>query len=246
MINFMVANMRKDHKKYNQVNVETMLKSQIENSMECGWKPRDIVVLANFEFKFMEVETTLWEEPNNHCWTGSKMFGLSYLFDNAGRFNIEGEVVWSHDLDCWENHPIDGIKFEDVGIATYSNRKFNGGSIFWKYSAKDIVTVIDYLLSAGEEKEEPTINRVLKSEKFGKRVTVVDNTYNVGCSGFVKRYNRSKKPIRVLHFNPMNKISWETHALDRNQLGEKAIGERLEKLVRKYYPYLATELSKVT
>jgi hypothetical protein len=244
MINFMVANVRKEHKKYNQTNVDVMLKSQIENSLDCGWHEDDIIILANFDFEFMGVKTIKWK-GNKHCWTGSKMFGVDYLFRNSVRFGVEGQAVWAHDLDCWENHPIDDVIFEDVGIATYSNAKYNGGSVFWKYSAMDIISIIEFLLSEGAEREEPTINRVLKSKKFRDRVTVVDNTYNVGCSGFVKRYNRSTKPIKVLHFNPMNKISWETHALDRNGLGASAISERLEALVRRYYPHLATELATV-
>ena len=247
MINFMVANMRDNHKKYGFDKIEVMLKSQIENSIEVGWNVDDFIILANFEFEFMGVKTILWD-ANDYCWTGSKMFALKHIIENNDLFNTKGHIIWSHDLDCWENYPITigASDFKDVGIATYSNAKYNGGSIFWKYSACDIIDVIDFLLTEGkgQEKEEPTINRVLKSNKFKDRVTVIDNTYNVGCSGFVKRYNRSEKPIKVLHFNPMNKISWETHGLDRNGLGEVAVSSRLELLLRRYYPGLATELSK--
>ncbi len=243
MINFMVANARKGHHKYGQESVETILKAQIENSLDLEWNPDSILILANFDFEFMGVKTVKWQ-PNKHCWTGSKMFGVDHIFSNKNEFRLAGEIIWSHDLDCWENNQIDcPPDIKDVGITTYSTSKFNGGSIFWRYSARDIVNVIEFLLSEGEEKEEPTINRVLKSKKFRDRVTVVDNTYNVGCSGFVKRYNRSEKPVKVLHFNPMNKISWETHGLDRNRLGEIAVSERLENLLRKYYPNLAKELS---
>jgi hypothetical protein len=239
----MVANVRKDHKKYNLENVGVMLSAQIENSIELGWDPSEICIYANFDFEFMGVKTTRWV-PNKHCWTGSKMFAVYDYFSNFCKpFEVD-EILWAHDLDCWENHSFETPEFADVGIATYSNSKFNGGSLFWRYRALDMIRVIDFLLSEGAEKEEPTINRVLKSKKFRDRVTVVDNTYNVGCSGFVKRYNRSEKPIKVLHFNPMNKISWETHALDRNGLGESAISTRLENLVRRYYPDVATELSQ--
>ncbi|MCD6436629.1 MAG: hypothetical protein J7L15_09665, partial [Clostridiales bacterium] len=74
-------------------------------------------------------------------------------------------------------------------------------------------------------------------------VTNINNTFNVGCSGYVKRWNRSIKPIRVCHFHPYNKIAWETHTLDRSGLGLISVSDRLEKLLRKYYPDLAKELS---
>ena len=64
----------------------------------------------------------------------------------------------------------------------------------------------------------------------------------MGCSGFVKRYERAEKPIKVLHFHPTNRIAWETHALDRNQIGEIPISSQLENLLRKHYD-LATELA---
>ena len=60
----------------------------------------------------------------------------------------------------------------------------------------------------------------------------------------VPRYQRSIKPIRVCHFHPYNRIAWETHALDRNGIGEKGISDRLEQIIRKYYPDIATELSE--
>ena len=67
----------------------------------------------------------------------------------------------------------------------------------------------------------------------------------MGCSGFVVRLARSEKPIKVCHFHPYNRLSWETHALDRNQINEIAVTVRLEKLIRKYYPFLATELQMI-
>ena len=239
MINFMVANANKKDKRYTIEKITTLLSAQIENSIEMGWNQCDIMILSNFDFEFMQVKT-LRIDLNKHCYTGSKMFGL-YDFMMHGAI-FEGEVVWSHDLDCWQNVPFSTPDFKDVGIAQYSNKKFNGGSVFWKDSSKDIVLEIIEALKE-EEREEPTLNRVLKSDKYKDRVTVLNNTYNVGCSGFVKRYERSIKPIRVCHFHPYNRIAWETHALDRNGIGEVAVTIRLERLLRKYYPNLQVEIT---
>ena len=95
-----------------------------------------------------------------------------------------------------------------------------------------------------EKKEEPTINSVLKSKELRKRVSIINRSFNVGCSGYVVRWMDSIKPLRVCHFHPHNKMAWETHTLDRNGLDEKGITDRLENLLRNYYPDLATELSK--
>ncbi len=239
MKNFIIAN--QSHKnRYKFENIEILIKAQIENSLDLGWQINDIILLANFDYEFMGVKST--NIPlNNKCLTGSKMFGMKYLFDN----DMVDDIIWAHDLDAWQNVSFSCPDFKDVGITTYSTSKYNGGSIFWRKSAKDIVDkILDEINGNKENKEEPTLNKILKSEEYKNRVTNVNNTFNVGCSGYVKRWNRSIKPIRVCHFHPYNKTAWETHGLDRNGLDVKGVSDRLENILRKYYPNLSQELSK--
>jgi len=240
MINFMVANANKKNSRYTLEKTTTFLNAQIENSIECGWKPKDICILANFDYTFMDVSTKNISDLPDICLTGSKMFGLNWFVKN---WSLNDEVVWSHDLDAWQNAPFDEPEIKDVGIARYSNDKFNGGSVFWKMpSSQDIIQrITQVLVDEKAAKEEPTLNKILKTE-FKERITVVDNTFNVGCSGYVVRLSRSEKPLKVCHFHPYNRIAWETHALDRNQINEIGATVRLERLLRKYYPKLATQL----
>ena len=240
MKNFMVANVNKS-KRYNLDSLELLIKAQIDNSLELGWDPDDIILLANFDYEFKGVKS-LVTDLNKICLTGSKIFGMKYMFDNG---LIGDEIVWAHDLDAWQNVTFECPEIKDVGITCYSTSKFNGGSIFWNKGARDIIDEIVRIISEDKEnKEEPTLNKVLKSKKFKDRVTIVNRTYNVGCSGYVVRWTDSIKPLRVCHFHPYNNIAWETHALDRNGLDVKGITDRLESLLRRYYPSLATELSK--
>lgn len=233
----LAANLTKG--RYKAENIHTLLNAQIENSIALGWKPQDIILLSNFDYEFMFVKS-INISLNTTCLTGSKMFGMKYIFDN----NMADDVIWAHDLDAWQNVPFYCPEFLEVGIACYSNAKYNGGSIFWRKSAKDIVDkIVSEIEGNKENKEEPTLNRVLQSREYRDRVTCLNNTFNVGCSGYVKRWERSIKPIRVCHFHPYNHTAWETHALDRNGLDCKGISERLERLLRKYYPELARELS---
>ena len=102
--------------------------------------------------------------------------------------------------------------------------------------------ICDNITEQGAEKEEPTLNKVLKMSDYKDRVTLLDNTYNVGCSGFVKRYNRSEKPIRVCHLHPYNKIAWDTHVQDRNSIGEISMSVRLERLLRRWFKIFGKEL----
>lgn len=241
MKNFMVANINKEsNSRYSFDNLDVLLKAQVDNSLDLGWNIDDIILIANFDYEFMGVKS-IKTKLNTTCLTGSKMFSIKWLFENT---DID-EVIFAHDLDCWQNVWFSEPEFADVGIARYSSKKFNGGSLFWRRSALDIVNlVVETIIDKGEVREEPTLNKILKSNEYTDRVTVVNNTFNVGCSGFVKRYNRSIKPIHVCHFHPYNTIAWETHALDRNKIDEVAITVRLERLLRKYYPLLATSVAK--
>ena len=239
MKNFMVANFI-PNKKHSFDDTNIILKVQINNSLELGWDANDIILLTNFDYKFMGIEA-ITKNMNEYCLTGSKMFGMKYLFDN----DLVDDVIWAHDLDAWQNAHFDCPDFKDVGASQYSRPKFNGGSIFWKKSSKDIVyRIIDEIVKNKENKEEPTLNKIFKSKEYKNRVTVLNNTFNVGCSGYVERWYRSDKPVRVCHFHPTNKIAWETHRLDRNGIGFQGISDRLESLLRRYYPNIATELSE--
>ena len=232
MKNLLSANIVNDDDRSQQI--KQLLKAQVHNSLSVGWDRKDIIIIANFDFEYMGVHSVN-VELNKTCLTGTKLFATKYVFEN----NLhKGRVVWSHDLDAWQNHWFIEPHIKDVGATYYSRPKFNGGSIFWRSSAIDILLeAIDIILNNQEAKEEPTLNDLFKN-KYKDRVTVTDNTFNVGCSGFVERYMRSEKPIRVAHFHPYNRIAWETHRLDRNGIGVKAVDFRLENIIRKYYPDL--------
>ena len=126
---FMVANKNEKSPRYKTGRIELLLKAQIHNSLEVGWKPTDIALLSNFDFEYMGVGARK-KVLNDFCFTGSKLFALSQFLGNNG--NAE-EIVWAKDLDCWQDVWFDCPEIEgDVGASEYSNPKFNGGSIFWK------------------------------------------------------------------------------------------------------------------
>ncbi len=244
MKRLMVANKQKNSKsRYSFDRTEISLKAQIDNMLELGWEPKDIILLTNFDFEFMGIKAELIK-LNDFCLTGSKLWGLKWLFDND---RVDG-IIYAADLDCWQNAWFDCPEFEgDVGASQYSNPKFNGGSIFWKPTSKDIVDEIVEILTKEKAKvEEPALNKIFKSEKYKDRISVLNYTYNVGCSGFAPRYEKSLKPIRVCHFHPQNSVAWEIHGLDRDGVGGIAVTIRLERLLRRYYPDLATELQDKT
>lgn len=233
-------NIQDDSKKsFTEDRVLTALTAQIENSLEVGWKKEDIILVSNYVFD-IEGISNVHTELNGSCLTGSKLYGVKHVFDN----NLDnGEIIWAHDLDVWQNTTLDLPQISDMALSTYSSpKKLNGGSQFWTNKAKDILDVILSEIKEGDKREEPAINKVLHSGKYEGRYTILNTTYNVGCSGYVPRMLSAEKPIRCVHMNPFNRISWETHALDRDGCGLVSVSERLEKLLRRHF-ILATKLS---
>ncbi len=214
--------------------LEKWLDAQIDNSLMLGWKPDDVIVIANFAYQRAGIRATP-AELNRSCLRGSKVFAMDFLFREE-RVDPDG-VYWTHDLDAWQNHWFEPPAFADVGITEYSRPTFNGGSVFYHFTARDIVAeIVRRIEESGIDKEEPVLDEVLRSATYRDRVTILNSTFNVGCSGFVERYQRSVKPILVSHMHPNNSIAWDTHVNDRNNLGERAMSPRLvEFLVQRFH-----------
>jgi len=233
MKNCLTANVTKSSR-YKLDKIKVLLDAQILNSLDVGWLPKDIILTTNFDYNLYGVKAHRIEF-NPLCPTASKMYAVRYALR-------ECDCLWSHDLDAWQNVWFDCPEMKDVAAATYNDHKFNGGSIFWKKSAADIVDMIIAMLEEEDATyEENVLNRVFKKND---RVTKLNFTYNVGCSNYRQRWGDSDKTngqINVAHFHPYNRIAWETHALDRCHLGVKGISDRLETLLRAHYS-LATEL----
>jgi hypothetical protein len=238
MKNLLVANvLPKSKKNFSLQRTYTTLKAQIENICEVGWELNDILLLTNFPFSYMGVKA-IETKLNDYCLTGSKLWGIKYVFENGLN---NGETVFSHDCDVWQNVWFDEPLIKDIGISTYASSKLNGGVVFWKNTSIDILESIMQQITQKDTKEEPTINKILGSHK--DRFTILNTSFNVGCSGYVPRILKAIKPVKNVHMNPYNRISWETHRLDRDGIGISSVGTRLEKLFRKYF-VLAEELSK--
>lgn len=238
--NAMVAN-HIPSSRYSRNSLETLLRAQIANSLELGWKPEDILLVTNFSFAFAGVEAAKIE-LDGHCPRGSKMFAVQHLLRERAS---DETVLWSHDLDCWQNVWFSAPQFADVGACEYSRPTFNGGSVFWRRAGLDIADeVVRRLRDDRASCEEPTMNAVFKHDRFRRRVTILNSTYNVGCSGFKERLFRSEKPVRASHFRPTNRLAWATHVLNRHSLEQRSASARLESLLRRWFPGLPSELAK--
>ncbi len=232
MKNLIVANCQEGGKT-SEPALRRYVDTQIENSLALGWQAADLVVVTNLALD--QPVTVVRATLNEFCLTGSKMFALEQLF---GLGMIEGdEVWWAHDLDAWQNYWFEPPAFGDIALAEYSRPTFNGGSVLLRSAARDLVTTIaERIRVERDRKEEPSINRVLRSKTHASRVTTLNSTYNVGCSAYAVRHRRSHKPILVSHFNPAKNGSWRAHVFGNADVSEGSVSPRLlDLLVRRFH-----------
>jgi hypothetical protein len=124
----------------------------------------------------------------------------------------------------------------DIGLAEYSTPKFNGGSVLLRAGSQDLVRTITRLIrDTGAPREEPAINRILRRPEHQARVTTLNSTFNVGCSAFAVRYERSLQPILVSHFHPSIKSAWRTHVAGGNKIGKVSVSPRLVELLVRHF-----------
>ena len=213
------------------------VEAQIENSLALGWSPGDIVLVSNRD---LHAGVTFFRAPlNDFCLTGSKMFAAEHLL--ALGLIADAELWWAHDLDAWQNYSFEAPQVNDIGAAEYSTPRFNGGSIFLRASSVDLVNAItSRIRQTAAEREEPSINAVLRAPEHRARVTTLNSTYNLGCSGYDVRFQRSHQPVLVSHFHPRVGSAWRTHVAGINPAGQPSVSPRLaELLARRFHRTLA-------
>ena len=214
---------------------ENYIKAQIENSFFSGWSESDIILVANFAYSYMGVNSVNMNLDCDYCLTGSKSFAVLKLLESG----VLNEIAWLHDLDVWQLRKFDFPEISDIGMARYISR-WNGGSVFLKPGSKDIFNaIVGNIVDNHYNREEISIKQVLKDSKFSERVTTVDYRFNLGATGFEKRYKKSIKPIFAIHMHPHRGMDIKRNASGMNRLGARTVTLPLFKLFHKYFniPY---------
>lgn len=168
------------------------LELQIENSLSLGWEKDDIIIISNFPYEYQGIASRVYE-LNKICPTGSKLFGILKILPI-------NDSIWLHDLDAWQNVFFEEPEFKDMALCKYPTKRLAGGSIFLRDSAKDLIEkVTNRIMECNYPREERALFEVLSEND---RVTFLDNTYNIGVTGFQERFKTAQLPARVVHFHP--------------------------------------------
>lgn len=233
-----------------------LVKIQIDNSLDLGWKPEDIVLVTNFPYEYKGV--TALVAPDDlyveHWEKSSKVSAIIWLIKKG--YVKQGELWWFHDFDAFEAYKITEEELElGYAVAGFTDygymRKWNTGSIFFK---KDALKIFEwmrnalYRLQCDEERSLKylTDKNYQYINNFYKRMNI---TYNFpGCLNGERKmsmtYPLANKPVKVLHFHPTYtywytvKLNFLKVMLGHNRLNINFIPDRLFKIFKTHIPEL--------
>ena len=226
---------------------EKLVKLQIDNSLELGWNPKDIVMFTNFPYEYNGIKSTIIGDGGFCTVPGragsTKTTTVAWLLEN--NMLEDGEIYWDHDFDAyqmnWFNEKELALGGYDAGFTTYGwSPKWCLGSFFFKTSAKDIFTAIKDTIYEIQNEDERALVKLTNEGKFLDRIKTMNITYQIGMRKVEKNYVQAFKPIKVIHFHPgyyehtLPEKLLDTFMYGKNQLGHPIMNERLIKLFHKY------------
>jgi hypothetical protein len=232
------VNPRKDWDEENK----KLIKLQIDNSFELGWKKEDILLFTNFPYEYEGIVSTVVPDELfcDYFHQMSKINTILWMFEND---LIGDDTYWFHDMEALQNYPIKFELTSDLAFTDYGYcPKFNTGSLFFRKESRDVLELIKResdLRRGGEERALTYLTR-RNAENINDRYEVINITYNFPGSvnadrNFKMLYEKADKPIMVVHFHPDNyRGKFFRTMIGDNDLHVSVMTNRLTKLFRKY------------
>lgn len=208
-----------------------LIKIQIDNSLNLGWKRKDIILVTNFPYEYNGVKALVVGDEN-YCEVhskASKVNAILTLFEKG--FFKGNELYWLHDLDAFQQDVITEEELElgnaDVALSDYGWRsQVNTGSMFFKSSFKDIFVKLKEGVYASArtpkrlDEEKVMVNLVkVNFNNIQERIKKLNIGYNLGIRKVEDNYKRANGKIKIVHFHPLKRNLLERFRYGKNGLG---------------------------
>jgi hypothetical protein len=187
---------------------EILIKIQIDNSLDLGWKKEDIILVTNFEYEYGGVKSTMVSDEV-YCDfrpLSTKTLAVNHLLEN-GMINKD-ELYWVHDLDAYQLEVITEEELElgdkDLGLNDYGwSAKWCLGCYFFKEHAKDIFKLLRDTIYEHKLEDERALVALTRrnTNNINYRIKTLNITYGLGMRQISHNYEIANKPLRVIHFH---------------------------------------------
>jgi len=204
---------------------EDLTKIQIDNSLELGWKPEDIMLVTNFDWEYKGIKALVLT-GNYDAFDGnrsSKIAVINELFDK-GKIT---DLFWFHDHDAFQlvemRNP--NLKEKVAGFTDHGwSRTWNAGSFFFTSRARGLFQEIYEKMVERKTNEQDALTYMWENRSDNHKL--LDITYNMGIYHAYSNYQSAEKPLLVAHFHP--------HKPKHLALFLNFIPERLVKIFNNY------------
>lgn len=222
-----------------------LVKIQIDNSFDLGWKSQDIILVTDFAYQYNGIKSLIVRDGLYYDFdkNANKAIVLVHLL-KEGIINTD-DLYWCHDFDSYELNKISEEELElkgyDLGLTHYFYKpQWQFGSVFFTKKAKDIFELLDKSIRRkphSSRNNEKTLTRLINDNAIdNSRFKKLNVRYN-----FMKRYQETVfqeaiKPLKVLHFHPydfdelMPDTALNMFMYGKNSLGFPLMNERLIKI----------------
>ena len=226
-------------------NYDQMIKVQIDNSLDLNWKKEDILLVTNFHYEYNGVKSLVVSDDLfcDFDMTSTKVPVIKFLFDSG---IIGDELYWYHDLDAYQNQVIEENELDvfHLGLTTYGYKiAWNCGCLYFKKPAEDTFNVwhSEVFRKRFRNRCDEKVLLSLTSNDHINQYKTLNHTYNFNFKYTYVSYESAIKPLKVLHFHPMEfPRGANNKLLDHTNLDVFMYGKNLTKL-----PFMSERLIRI-
>lgn len=214
-----------------------LVKLQIDNSLNLGWKPEDIILATNFGYEYRGVKATL--VGDSYCdffAPATKVFAINSLFT---RGLIRDGIYWYHDFDTYQFHPISEEELQldgyDFGLTNYGRMpRLCSASMFFTKNAGDLFWKFEETIENKRIDDERSIMQVLNDDPEARKVTkILNTTYALHRFNLLTVMPTTTQPVRAAHFHPTpDKMDFFMYG--HNKLNVPLLPEKLIEVFQSY------------
>jgi hypothetical protein len=240
---------------------QIMIKIQLDNLLNLGWKKEDIILATNFPYEYNGIKSLVVSDYNycDFCHTFTLVNVILELFNR--KIIKDNELYWYHDEDAYQLLGISESEL-DLGKADMAmvykgiKEKWDAGSIFFKKSAEDIFRYLREIAYKYEINEEYALialytNNLLwitdmecvartkvvplytPAKRMEGRIKTLNLRYMFSAD-CIDYYNLAIKPLKVVHFTFTDDLYFDSAMYGKNSLKKPLMTERLIKIFQKH------------
>ena len=174
---------------------EVLTKIQIDNSLELGWKPEDIILATNFPWEYRGIKSHVMKGDYSAL-DGNRSSKIKVIHKLLMDRFIN-DVIWFHDHDAFQLERF-GAPDADLAITDHGwSHAWNAGSFFFNQDSRHVFELI--LDKMGNETNEQNALTAIYDDIKPKFLNI---TYNPNIYQLKQNIEKADKPLLVAHFHP--------------------------------------------